>query len=241
MPKLSLFKPTFMRRTLANRRRRAASRIQSAWRGRRRRGFHLFRKPHAGGQQLAIPLKCGYQYRLTGADTTTIAIDQDIGLQYMVSEWYTRYSALFQWIRINKCRIEISCPYNIGQHDVSAGSLYRVWSKKAGTTAEVPPSSNNEWLNMQNAKRSTFSGRNNSVNYYFTPSFQDQAGPIANTYQQKQMYKQWMIVPTGSGVAVPHQGIIAHIVRVDGTNISDTTHFNVNVTLYCQVKGLKQL
>ena len=98
-------------------------RIQSAWRGRRRRGFHLFRKPHAGGQQLAIPLKCGYQYRLTGADTTTIAIDQDIGLQYMVSEWYTRYSALFQWIRINKCRIEISCPYNIGQHDVSAGPL----------------------------------------------------------------------------------------------------------------------
>lgn len=239
MPKLSQFTKApapFMRRTRANRLRRAKA---------RRKGYRLFRKPQAGGQSLVIPLKCGYQYTVTGSGTTSVPIDQDIGLQYMLSDWYTRYSALFQFIRINKCRIEVTCPYNIGQHGIAAagqtGSLYRIWSKKAGTTDEVPPSSNNEWLNMQNAKRSSFSAHHNSVNYYFTPSYQSQTGPVANTYQKKQMYRQWLQVPTNAATSVPHQGIIAHIVRMDGTNIDSDSHFNVNVTLYCQVKGLKQL
>lgn len=231
-----------MQRTRANRLRRAAVAVQRRWRARRRNRIPgLFRKPRAGGAALAIPLKCGYQYTLQGADTTAVALDQDVGLQYMLSDWYTRYSAIFQWIKINKCRIEVTCPYNIGQHNVSDGTLYRIWSKKASTTAETPPGSVNEWLNMQNAKRDTFSGTHNSVNYYFTPGFQDQAGPVANTYQQKKLYKQWMIVPSSAATAIPHQGIIAHIVRMDNTNIDDKTFFNVNVTLYCQVRGLKQL
>lgn len=234
--------PRVSRRAPRPRRRRRTTTAAKRRAPARNRRFRLFRKPRAGGGPLVLPLKCGYQYTVTGTGSSPkVDIDQDVGLQYMLSTWYTRYSAMFQYIRINKCRIEITCPYNIGQHAVSDGTLFKVWSKKAGTTAEVPPDSLDEWLNMQNARRDSFSGTHNSVNYYFTPSFQDQAGPVANTYQQKQMYKQWMIVPTSAAVSVPHQGVIAQIVRMDGTNIDTNAHFNVNVTLYCQLKGLKQL
>lgn len=240
MPKLSLFKPQFMGRTLANRRRRAAQAVQRAYRRHRYRkgGRGLYRKPRSGGGAAIIPLKCGYQYQLVGTGASSIPLDQEVGLQYMLNpDWFNRYSPLFQWVKINKVRIEITSPVNIGQTGVSNSSLYRVWSKKAGSIAELPPSSNNEWLNLQNSRRSVFSSNTNSVNYYFTPFMESQGA----TFAKRQMWKQWCEMPTGPTGAIPHGGIIAHVVRMDGGVLESTDKFNVNVTLYCQFKGIKQL
>lgn len=241
MPKLSLFKPRFMQRTRANRQRRAAVVLQKAWR--RRRGRRTgFRRAIPGGGPVVIPLKCGYSYQAIGTGTAVVPLDATVGLGSLPPAWFTRYSAIFQHIRINKVRIEVTCPYSIGQHAIGTQSLYKIWSKKATTTDETPPSDITEWMNMQNAKRSAFRGVHNSVNYYFTPGFEETAQPlnIAAT-QLKILYKQWMSFPTAASQCVPHIGIIGHIVRMDGSNISNTNIFNVNVTLYTQCKGILQL
>ena len=88
MPKLSLFKhKPFMRRTTANRiRRRAAKNAKG------RKYLKLFRQPKAGGASLVVPLKCGYQYVVSGTGSAQIPIDQEVGLQYMLNpDWYNRY------------------------------------------------------------------------------------------------------------------------------------------------------
>lgn len=204
----------------------------------------LFRAPKAGGRSLTIPLKCGYQYTVTGTGSApgsaaSVAIDQEVGLQFMLNpDWFNRYHPIFEWVRINKVRIEVTCPSNIGQYGVSGSSLYRMWSKKASSSAETPPGSPQEWLNMQNAKRTTFSQKTNSVQYYFTPAFE---APQGATTAKRLMYKQWFECPSGPTAAVPHLGIIAHIVKMDGSNISNQESFKINVTLYCQFKGVKQL
>lgn len=204
------------------------------------RNARLFRAPRAGGASLAIPFKCGYQYVVNGSGTSSVPIDQEVGLQYMLNpDWYNRYSPIFDWVRINKVRIEVTCPVNIGQGpSVSGSTLYRMWSKKASSVNETPPGSNNEWLNMQNAKRTTFNTKTNSVNYYFTPAFE---APQGATIAKRLMYKRWFEFPSGPTGCIPHIGIIAHIVKMDGATISNAEKFNVNVTLYCQFKGVKQL
>ncbi len=121
-------------------------------------------------------------------------------------------------------------------------SLFRLWSKKAFATDELVPGSITEWLNMQNAKRSTFSGRHNSVNYYFTPGFESRAQPLnAVNTSLKLLYKQWMSMVATPAEATPHIGFIGQIVRLDGGPITNSTVFKVNVTLYCQLRGIKQL
>ncbi len=209
---------------------------------RKKRGMRkakLFRAPRAGGASMVIPLKCGYQYTVTGDGSAKVNIDQEVGLQYMVNpDWFNRYHPMFQWIRINKVRIEVVSPYNLGQQGVGGQSLYRIWSKKAGSVAEVPPGSINEWMNLQTTKRKTFSGQNNSINYYYTPAFE---APQGATTAKRLMYKQWFEFPSGPTGAIPHIGLIAQVHKVDGSVISNTEHFNVNVTLYCQCKGIKQL
>lgn len=210
----------------------------------RNRKAKLFKAPKAGGRSLVIPLKCGYQYSVQGTGSgsgtaTSVPIDQEVGLMNMLNpDWFNRYHPIFDWIRINKVRIEVTCPSNIGQHGVANSALYRMWSKKASSSAETPPTSVNEWLNMQNAKRNTFAGVNNSVNYYFTPAFE---APQGATTAKRLMYKRWFEMPSGPTGAIPHLGIIGHIVKMDGSTISGSEVFNVNVTLYCQVKGIKQL
>lgn len=223
---------------------RAAVSIQRAFRSRRKarsraRRNAPFQAPKPGGRSLAIPMKCGYQYQIVGTGAASAPIDQEVGLQYMLNpDWFNRYHPIFDWVRINKVRIEITCPSNIGQYGVAGSSLYRLWSKKASSAAETPPSSNNEWLNMQNVKRSTFSSKTNSVNYYFTPAFE---APQGATIAKRLMYKRWFEFPSGPTGAIPHLGVIAHIVKMDGSVISNAEKFNVNVTLYCQFKGVKQL
>lgn len=241
MPKLSLFKPQFMGRTLANRQRRAAVRVQRAWRRRRGRA-RLYRKPRAGGSAMVVPIKCGYSYPKVGTGASSVALDATVGLASLPASWFARYSAIFQQIRINKVRIEVICPYNIGQHGIGTQALYNIWSKKAVSIAETPPGDITEWQNLQCAKRNTFSGKHNSVNYYFTPGFEETAQPLNTPVTQlKMLYKQWMSMPTASAQCVPHVGIIGHIVRSDGSTLDATNVFTVNVTLYCQMRGLLQL
>jgi hypothetical protein len=238
MPKLSLFKPQFMGRTLANRRRRAAGVIQRAYRAGRRYKKGLYRQPKAGGRATIVPLKFGYQYTVQGSSSSSVPIDQEIGLQYMANpDFFNRWYPIFDWVKINKVRVEITCPTNIGQAGIGNGSMFRVWSKKAASIAETPPTNNSEWLSLQNAKRTTFNSKTNSVNFFFTPFLQSQGA----TYAQRQLWKQWCEMPSGPTGAVPHAGIIAHIVRMDGGNLETTDKFNVNVTMYCQFKGIKQL
>lgn len=199
----------------------------------------LFRAPRAGGQQMVIPLKCGYQYKLVGTGAASLNLDQDVGLQHMITPgWFDRYHPMFQWIRINKVRIEVVCPYNLGQQGVGGQSLYRIYSKKAGSTAETPPTSIDSWFNIQNAKRNVFSGMNNSINYYFTPAFE---APQGATVAKRLMYKRWFEFPSGHTQAISHLGLIAQIHKIDGSVISNAEVFNVNVTLYCQAKGIKKI
>lgn len=240
MPKLSLFKPRFMQRTRANRERRAASTIQRKWRGRRRPTG--FRKPVPGGSGLVVPIKVGYNYQITGTGASFVNFDSDLGLQFAPPAWFTRYEPLFEYIKINKVRIEIVCPYSIGQHGIGTQSLYQMWSKKAASTAEVPPGDLTEWLNMQNATRKTFSGKNNSLVYYFTPGYETTVQPLnVGVTQLRLIYKQWQSIKTAPANMTPHIGIIGQIHRIDGSVISNTNVFQVNVQLYCQMKNLKQL
>ncbi len=117
-----------------------------------------------------------------------------------------------------------------------------MWSKKAYSTAEVPPGSIAEWLNMQSVKRTTFSGTNNSVNYYFTPAYETTVQPLnVGVTQLRLLYKQWMSIKATPAEMTPHIGILGTIYRMDGSVIGNTNVFKVNVTLYCQMKGIKQL
>lgn len=220
----------------------AATKIQRAFRARRRAKRTGYKKPIAGGRSLVLPMKVGYQYDVTGTGAAFLNFDADVGLHLAPPAWFTRYEPIFDHVRINKVRIEITCPYNIGQHNVGTQSLYQLWYMKASETAEVPPGSITEWLNMQRAARKTFSGRTNSVSLYYTPGFESRAQPLnaANT-SLKLLYKQWQTIQTTPGAMTPHLGMIGQIVRLDGSVIGNTNVFKVNVTLYCELKGIKQL
>ncbi len=208
----------------------------------KQKGSKLFRQPRAGGRSLICPMKVGYTYDVIGTGAAFVNFDSDIGLHLAPAAWFTRYEPLFDYVRINKARIEITCPYNIGQHNVGTQSLYRMWSKKAMSTAEVVPGSITEWLNMQNAKRLTFAGQNNSVNYYFTPAYETTVQPLnVAVTSLRLLYKQWQTIRTTPGAMTPHIGVIGQIHRLDGSVIGNTNVFKVNVTLYCQLKGVKQL
>ncbi len=242
MPKLSQFKPTLPRHTAYLRRRGAARLIQRAFRARRARRGRLFRAPRAGGASLIVPMKVGYTYDVVGTGAAFVDFDQDVGLHRAPADFLTRFEPIFEYIRINKCRIEITCPYNIGQHNVGTQSLYRLWSKKAMSTAETVPGSITEWLNLQNGKRSTFSGRHNSVNYYFTPGYETTVQPLNTAVTSlRLLYKQWQTIKNTPAQMTPHIGLICQCHRLDGSVIGNTNVFKVNVTLYCQMKGIKQL
>ncbi len=232
-------------RYLRTTRRRAATKIQRAFRARRARGarkMRLFKAPRLGGSGLVIPIKVGYQYDVIGTSAAFVNFDSDIGLQNAPAAFLSRYEPIFDYIRINKARIEITCPYNIGQHGVGTQSLYQMWSKKAYSTAEVPPGSITEWLNLQSAQRKIFSGRTNSVNYYITPAYETTVQPLNTAVTQlRLLYKQWQSIKSTPAQMTPHIGIIGQIVRLDGSAIGNTNVFKVNVTLYCQMKGIKQL
>ncbi len=209
---------------------------------RHRRKARLFRQPKPGGRSLIVPIKVGYTYDVIGTGAASLDFRQDVGLNRAPAAFLARYEPLFEYIRINKCRIEITCPYNIGQHNVGTQSLYRMWSKKAFSTGELMPGSITEWLNMQTAKRTTFSGRTNSLNYYFTPGYETTVQPLnVAVTQLRLLYKQWQTLKPTTAAMTPHIGILAQMVRSDGSVIGNTNVFKVNVTLYCQMKGIKQL
>lgn len=203
------------------------------------RGFRLAKNPR---QPLSIPMKIGYTYDVIGAGTSSVNFDADIGMQFAPAAWFARYEPIFDYIRINKVRIEILAPYNIGQHGIGTQSLYQMWSKKALSTAEVPPGSTAEWLNMQSATRKTFSGTNNSVVFYFTPAYETTVQPLnVAVTQLRLIYKQWQSIKTAAANMTPHIGILGTISRLDGSIIGNTNVFKVNVTMYTELKGIKQL
>lgn len=226
-----------MRRTRANRLRRRAVRARRS----RRNG--IARLPRPGGGNLVVPLKVGYSYDKIGTGAAFLDFDADIGLQFAPAAWFLRYEPIYEYVRINKARVEITCPYNIGQPGIGTHpSLFRFWSRKAMSTRENPPDSLTEWLNIQNAKRSTFSGKNNSISYYVTPGFETTVQPLNTVVTSlRLLYKQWMSIKQTPAEMPPHVGIIGQMHRLDGGPITNTTVFKVNVTLYCQLKGIKEL
>ncbi len=210
------------------------------YRARRVRGRRV--RIARGLTPLKVPMKIGYTYDVVGSGSAFVNFDQDVGLQNAPPAWFTRYHPIFEHVRINKAHIEITCPYNIGQHSVGTQSLYQMWYKKAFGTAETPPTDITEWLNMQSAKRAIFSGRKNSVDLYFTPAFESRSQPL-NTANEtlKLLYKQWQTIQNVPTKMTPHIGFIGQIHRLDGSVIGNTNVFKVNVTLYCEVRGVKQL
>ncbi len=230
------------RRRSARAVRKLVARIRARPASRRAR---LFRAPRPGGNALVVPIKVGYATEIIGTGAAFLNITQadvPIGFPSVPASWFNRYEPIFDTVRINKVKVEIFCPYNIGQHNVGTQSLYQIWSKKANTSAEVPPGSLTEWLNMQNAKRTTFSGKLNSLVYYFIPGYETTVQPlnVANT-QLRMIYKQWQTIKTLPTAMTPHLGLCAQIHRLDGSVIGNTNVFKVNVTMYCQMRGIKQL
>lgn len=228
-----------------NRPRRNIPRRRAPGRGNPR--LRMFRAPRAGGNALTIPLKCGYATEFVGTGSSFVNITNapgslPIGFPSMPAAWFNRYEPIFDYVRINKVKVEITCPYNIGQHSVGTQSLYQLWSKKASSTTEAVPGSLTEWLNMQNAKRITFSGRNNSHTIIFTPAFETTSQPlnVGNT-QLRLEYRQWQSIKALPTEMTPHLGIIGQIHRLDGSVIGNTNVFKCNVTMYCQLKSVKQL
>lgn len=200
----------------------------------------VFRKAKAGGRPLIVPLKASYQYTLSGGGSSpVINFDYNASMANLPNpDWFSRYYPMFQMVRLNKVRFKIICPYNIGQANVGRATLYKIWSKKATTLGEVAPGNETEWLNMQNAKQTVFSSKTNSLNYYFTPYYE---APQSATVAKRLMYKAWWEMPNGPTQCVEHGGMIGSIMAVDGQNIAATEKFTVQVTLYLQFKGLKQL
>lgn len=199
----------------------------------------LYRAPVAGGAAVIFPLKCSYMSTVSGSGTGVINLDLNTTLGNLPNpDWFNRYYPLFQLVRINKVRIKIICPYNIGQAQVGRSTMYKCWSKKATTLAETPPTTETEWLNMPNAKQKLFSTKSSSLEYFFTPYFE---APQGATVAKRLMYKQWFEMPNGPLQCVDHGGIIAAIMAVSGGNIETTEKFVIQTTLYCQFKGLKQL
>lgn len=209
----------------------------------RHRAARLFRAPRVGGRQLVIPMKVGYSYDKIGTGAAFLDFDNDVGLHLAPADWLTRYQPVFEYVRINKVRVEVTCPYNIGQPGIGTHpSLFRFWSKKAMSTSEVPPGSLTEWLNMQNAKRTTFASKTNSFSYYFTPGYETTVQPLnVAVTSLRVLYKQWQTLKPTPAEMTPHIGIIGQMHRLDGGPITNSTVFKVNVTLYCQLKGVKQL
>lgn len=192
---------------------------------------------------LTIPMKIGYTYDKTGDTSSVINFDDDVGMHKAPPAWFNRYEPIFQWVRINKVHIEITCGYNIGQPAVGTPpALFQLWYKKAQETAESVPGDITEWLNMQSAKRQIFSGKRNSVDLYFTPAFESRSQPL-NTANEtlKLLYKQWQTIQTTAAKMTPHIGIIGQIHALDGGSIPTAVVFKVNVTMYCELKGVKQL
>lgn len=192
---------------------------------------------------LTIPIKVGYSYDKIGTGASYLDFDADIGLQNAPADWFTRYEPMFEYVRINKARVEITCPYNIGQPGIGTHpSLFRFWSRKAMSTRENPPDSLTEWLNIQNAKRTTFSGKTNSMSYVITPAYETTVQPLNTAVTSlRLLYRQWQTIRPTPAQMTPHIGVIGQMHRLDGGPITNTTVFKVNVTLYCQLKGVKEL
>lgn len=234
MPKLSQFKPRFMQRTLANRKRRAAGR-----RVRGRKGVYINKLPHA---PLVVPIKCGYSYNVIGDGSASVDFRDTVGFNRMPADWFNRYEPIFDYVKINKVRIEICCPYNIGQSGIGNQSLYRLWYQTALTTGETCPDSVTEWLNSQRAKRMTFNSNTNAVNLYFTPKYETTVQPLnVAVTQLRTLSKQWQTIQTTPAAMTPHIGALAQVHRLDGGAISNAHVFKVNVTMYCELRGLKEL
>ncbi len=200
--------------------------------------YKLFKRAHPGGSSMIVPIKAGYTQVVAGTGSIRLDMDKIVTLGNLTTDWFNRYHPIYDWVRINKARIEIIAPYNIGQFGVGGGSLYQIYSKKASSISELVPGNKNEWINMQNAKRSTFSTKSNSVNYYFTPAFE---APQGATTAKRLMWKRWFEMPSGPTQTIDHLGFLASIYKVDETAITTNEKFQVNVTLYCQFKGIKQL
>lgn len=198
-----------------------------------------FRRAKSGGAPIIVPLKCAYQTVLSGTVSPALNIDLNATLASMPNpDWFSRYYPMFQLCRINKVKFKIICPYNIGQANVGRATTYKIWSKRATVIGETPPGTETEWLNMQNAKQKLFNTKSMSQTYYFTPFFE---APQGATTAKRLMYKQWFEMPNGPTQCIEHGGMIASIMSVDGKNIEATEKFTIQVTLYCQFKGLKQL
>jgi len=160
----------------------------------------------------------------------------------MPLDWLNRYQPIFDYVRINKVRVEITCPYNIGQSGIGNQSLYRLWYKRALSTAETAPDSITEWLNDQKASRKTFNTVTNSVNLYWTPGYETTVQPLnVAVTSLRLLYKQWQTIQTTPAAMTPHIGALAQIHRLDGGAISNAHVFKVNVTMYCELKGVKEL
>lgn len=201
-----------------------------------------YRKSRTG--PLVIPMKVGYSYVKVGTGAAVLNFGPDpVGFSQMPNnDWLARWSASFDYVRINKIRMEITCPYNTGQSGIGQQSLYRMWYKRALTTAETVPDTHDEWLCDQRAVRKTFNSNTNSINLYWTPSYESTVQPLNTAVTQlRTLSRQWQTIRPTAGAMTPHIGALATLYRLDGGNIETTNSFRINVTMYCELKGAKEL
>ncbi len=185
-----------------------------------------------------IPMKFGYVQNIskTGTASPFFNTTVNLGLGYMENpDWYNKYHPMFQWVRINKARVEIQCPYNIGQQGVGGQSLYHAYWKTQQIPAETHPNDEASWLTVQSKKEGVFSGRKNSLSMYITPYQFNQGATVS----KRKLYKEWNEVPAGPTGAIDYNGCLLAINKLDGSNISSAESFKLKITLYLQFKGIK--
>lgn len=205
----------------------------------RQRKLQIVKNPRG---PLIVPLKCGYSYEMHGTGASSLDFTKTVGFLHMGADWFNRYQPIFDYVRINKVRMEITCPYSIGQSGVGNQSLYRLWYKRAMATAETVPDSHNEWLNDQRAVRKTFNSATNSVNLYWTPSYETTVQPLNTAVTSlRTLARQWQTIQDAPAKMTPHIGALATVFRLDGGPINNQHSFRVNMTMYCELKGLKEL
>ncbi len=230
MPKLSLFKPVFMRRTLANRQRRraAATRVTRPVRYYRK----SYRKP--------ILRKQLFQIQKGFLDTATLnvtgtpaafAFNTTIKLSDLGEA--ANFAPLFQWYRIQRIKVEIVSPFNINQDGVGQQSSLTCYTKKEEVPGEVAPASENAWGEIRAKKRHLFGmGGRRVLKFYYKPHTWE--NPSGLSYRKQ--FNQWQTTTT-QGRGVDYGGIVGTLLPSGFRNMDSSDSMKMYVTLYIQFKG----
>lgn len=229
MPKLSLFKPVFMRRTLANRKRRA-----------QRRHYVPTRRTYRARVHRPILKKQVFQIQKGFLDTATLNVTgtpaaHNFNTTIKLSDLgeAANFAPLFQWYRIQRVKVEIVSPFNINQDGVGQQSSLTCYTKKEEVPGETTPASENAWGEIRAKKRHLFGmGGRRTLKFYYKPHTWE--NPSGLSYRKQ--FDQWQTTTT-QGRGVDYGGLVGTLLPSGFRNMDSSDSMKMYVTLYIQFKG----